>query len=222
MLSHFSYVRLLVTLRPVAHQAPLSMGFSRQECLSCLPFPPPGDLPNPGIEHTSPALQPDSLLLSHWGSPNKGWVWANVTAYTSLGAPDTGQYVLTHQTFHTGPYQGLIRHINEARDLREAPLVMHMYKLPSSGTTVLCKEKARNFQGVRKHSCPTYTQRPETLGKLCQYPRTHNKHKAAEAHHWRNVKCSNKTQIQLNSWLERLKVDTNCLSDTGETCHFWA
>ena len=75
MLSHFSYVRLLVTLWPIAHQAPLSMGFSRQECLSGLPFPPPGDLPNPGIEHTSPAfpaLQPDSSLLSHWGSRNKG------------------------------------------------------------------------------------------------------------------------------------------------------
>ena len=43
----------------VAHQAPLSMGFSRQECWSGLPFPPPGDLPNPGMELKSlmsPAL----------------------------------------------------------------------------------------------------------------------------------------------------------------------
>ena len=43
----------------VAHQAPLSMGFSRQEYWSGLPFPPPGDLPNPGIKPeapTSPAL----------------------------------------------------------------------------------------------------------------------------------------------------------------------
>ena len=38
----------------VAHQAPLSMGVSRQECWSGLPFPPPGDLPNPGMEHSSP------------------------------------------------------------------------------------------------------------------------------------------------------------------------
>ena len=36
---------------------------------SGLPFPPPGDLPNPGMECASPALQADSLLLSHWGSP---------------------------------------------------------------------------------------------------------------------------------------------------------
>ena len=45
----------------VACQAPLPMGFSRQEYWSGLPFPSPGDLPNPGIEPRSPALQADSL-----------------------------------------------------------------------------------------------------------------------------------------------------------------
>ena len=45
----------------VARQAPLSMGFPRQEYWSGLPFPSPGDLPNPGIEPRSPALQADSL-----------------------------------------------------------------------------------------------------------------------------------------------------------------
>ena len=40
----------------VAHQAPLSVGFSRQECWSGMPCPPPGDLPDPGIEPASPAL----------------------------------------------------------------------------------------------------------------------------------------------------------------------
>ena len=52
----------------------LSMGFSREEYWSELPCPPPGDLPDPGIEPTSPAapaLQADSLLLSHFGSPPK-------------------------------------------------------------------------------------------------------------------------------------------------------
>ena len=53
----------------VARQAPLSMGFSLQEYWSGLPFPPPGDLPDPGIEPGSPALQADSLPLSHQGSP---------------------------------------------------------------------------------------------------------------------------------------------------------
>ena len=45
----------------VARQAPLSMGFSRQEYWSGLPFPSPGDLPNPGIEPRSPALQADAF-----------------------------------------------------------------------------------------------------------------------------------------------------------------
>ena len=45
----------------VAYQAPLSVGFSRQECWSGLPFPSPGDLPNPGIEPGSPTLQADAL-----------------------------------------------------------------------------------------------------------------------------------------------------------------
>ena len=53
----------------VARQAPLSMGFSRQEYWSGLPFPPPGDLADPEIEPGSPALQADSLLLSHWRNP---------------------------------------------------------------------------------------------------------------------------------------------------------
>ena len=58
MVSHFSCVRLFATLWTVARQAPMSMGFSRQECWRELPCPPPGDLSNPGIEPaslTSPA-----------------------------------------------------------------------------------------------------------------------------------------------------------------------
>ena len=49
-------VRLFATPWTVAHQAPLSVGFPRQERWSGLPFPAPGDLPNPGIEPASPAL----------------------------------------------------------------------------------------------------------------------------------------------------------------------
>ena len=56
MLTHFSRVRLFATLWTVACQDPLSMGFSRQEYWSGLPFLPPGDLPNPGIQPSSPAL----------------------------------------------------------------------------------------------------------------------------------------------------------------------
>ena len=52
----------LATPWTVACQAPLSMGFSRQEYWSGLPFPSPGDLPDPGIEPRSPVLQADSLI----------------------------------------------------------------------------------------------------------------------------------------------------------------
>ena len=57
-----SRVRLFATPWTVAYQAALSMGFSRQECWSGLPFPSPGDLPDPGIEPGSPTLQADALL----------------------------------------------------------------------------------------------------------------------------------------------------------------
>ena len=55
----------------VAHQAPLSLGFPRQEYWSGLPFPPPEDPFNPGIKPGSPAWQVDSLPLSHQGRPSK-------------------------------------------------------------------------------------------------------------------------------------------------------
>ena len=54
--SCFSCICLIATSQTIAHQAPLSMGFSRQKCWSGLPFPSPGDLPDPGMEPTAPAL----------------------------------------------------------------------------------------------------------------------------------------------------------------------
>ena len=56
----------------VARQAPLSMGFSRQEYWSGLSFPSPEDLPDEGIEPGSSVLQVDSLPLSHWGGLTEG------------------------------------------------------------------------------------------------------------------------------------------------------
>ena len=55
-----------MTLRSIALQAPLSMGFSRQEYWSDFPFPPPEDLPDPGIEPESPALTGGFLPLHTW------------------------------------------------------------------------------------------------------------------------------------------------------------
>ena len=73
-----SHVRLFATPWTVTYQAPPSMGFSRQEHWNGLPFPSPGDLPNPGIEPRSPALQAEALTSEppeynqrlgkyHWG-----------------------------------------------------------------------------------------------------------------------------------------------------------
>ena len=67
-------VASVMTSWSAARQAPLSMGFSRQEYWSGLPCPPPGDLPNAGIEPTSPAspaLQADSFPLNPPGKPDK-------------------------------------------------------------------------------------------------------------------------------------------------------
>ena len=80
LLSGFSSVRLFAA--PWTVRAPLSMGFSRQEHWSGLPCPPPRDLPDPETEHVAPALQADSLSLSHQGSSRRypeltlqGWSW---------------------------------------------------------------------------------------------------------------------------------------------------
>ena len=60
-----------MTLWTVAHQASPSMGFSRQEYWSGLPFPSPGDLPDPGIEPGSPALEADALTSEPPEKPHK-------------------------------------------------------------------------------------------------------------------------------------------------------
>ena len=66
-----SHVWLFVTLWTVAHQAPPSMGFSRQEYWSGLPLPSPEDFPHPGIEPRSPSLQADALTSQPPGKPSK-------------------------------------------------------------------------------------------------------------------------------------------------------
>ena len=71
----------------VTQQAPLSMGFSRQEYWSGLPFPYAGDLPDPGMKPespVSPALQEDSLLLSHGGSP---MIWNEGGQFFTVASP---------------------------------------------------------------------------------------------------------------------------------------
>ena len=68
--------------RTLARQAPLSMGFSKQDYWSVLPFPSPGDLPDPGIEPQSPALQADSLPSELPGKPNCNVCNCQIIYYT--------------------------------------------------------------------------------------------------------------------------------------------
>ena len=77
MLSRFSHVQLFATLWTIACQAPLSMGFFRQEYWSGLPCPSPGDLPTPGMEPTSLSLMSPALAggffttSATWEAPNR-------------------------------------------------------------------------------------------------------------------------------------------------------
>ena len=103
MLSCFNHVWLFATLWTVAHQAPLSMGFSRQEYWSGLPCPPPGDLPNPGNELVSlscPALAGRfSTTSTTWKAlPSPLWhikyQWATLTgAAVEINNTKSADYV---------------------------------------------------------------------------------------------------------------------------------
>ena len=73
------------------HHTRLSIGFSRQECWSELPFPSPGDLPNPGMEPGSPALQSDSLLCKPQGKLSQ--------------TISPGSLAFTFRTLDTGPFE---------------------------------------------------------------------------------------------------------------------
>ena len=75
LVKSLSCVRLFVTPLTVAYEASPSMGFSRQEYWSGLPFPSPGDLPDPGIETRSPTLQADTLSSEPPGKPSDAYIF---------------------------------------------------------------------------------------------------------------------------------------------------
>ena len=88
-----SCVQLFATPWAVARRAPLSMKFSRQEYWSGLPFTSPGDLPNPGIEPSSPAFQANSLVFEPPGKSQKG---PNFLKWSSAIPPHTNENPLQH------------------------------------------------------------------------------------------------------------------------------
>ena len=84
MLSHFSCVQLFATLKS-AHQAPMTMGFSRQEYWNGLPCPPPGDLPNPGTNFYL-------LCLLHWQAGSCIYIYTLGNTWKELeGDLETGR-----------------------------------------------------------------------------------------------------------------------------------
>ena len=110
-----SHVRLFATPWVVTYQAPWSMGFSRQEYWSGLPFPSPGDLPNPGIEPGSPALQTDALPSKPLGKPHfyfkqklnlsqfKG-LWVHSVQFTSIKDLPFLRATTSFQWAYRGPW----------------------------------------------------------------------------------------------------------------------
>ena len=96
VLSHSVMPNSLVTLVDVAHQAPLSMGFLRQEYSNGLLFPFPADLPNPGIKHRSPALQVASLPSEPPGKPNTAKFSPKVVVLFHLSTGSECEFLLFH------------------------------------------------------------------------------------------------------------------------------
>ena len=90
----------------VACQAPLSMGFPRQEYWSGLPFPSPGDLPNPGIKPISPAWQVGSLPQSHLGSLEVAHKLEGLGPHDQEGGPFLGISLRVEMLQEGGPLPG--------------------------------------------------------------------------------------------------------------------
>ena len=104
-----SRVRLFVTPWTVAHQAPPSMGFSRQEYWSGLPFPSPGHLPDPGLEPRSPALQADVLTSEPPGKPSIEDNYRRVSISQPLGSQSASSDLnLANQLVHPRPEQMML------------------------------------------------------------------------------------------------------------------
>ena len=100
VLSHFSHVWLCVTPWTAAHQAPLSMGFSRQEYWSGLPCPPPGDFPHPGIKPMS-LINP--ALAGRFFATHDTWESLCISSHHSLKDMQVAAVILTWKSDSCSP-----------------------------------------------------------------------------------------------------------------------
>ena len=127
-----------MTLWNVVCQAPLSMGFSRQEYWNGLPFPPPGDLADPGIKTGSPALQADSYQLSYEGRVN------HVSGYEN----ETRK--MNHNGYDSTPNE-IKRHEGDPRIL---------FQLTDLSNAILTQLTGKNKENVNIHYTKTSIFRP--------------------------------------------------------------
>jgi len=109
VLSHFSHEQLFEILWTVAHQAPLSMGFSRQEYWSRLPFPPPGDLLNAWTEHTS--------LTMHNSPALAGGIFITSATWEGPGVCEGYHLAMSNSLGHKGIYSPFVHGILQERKL---------------------------------------------------------------------------------------------------------
>ena len=127
------HVQLFVTPWTIACQAPRSMGFPRQEYWSGFPFSSPKDLPHPGIKPASPALQVDSLPVSHQGSQKSPWEdpyfsCSQVPARESNGTPL--QYSCLKNPMDGGAWKAAVHGVTEGRTrLSDFTFTFHFHAL---------------------------------------------------------------------------------------------
>ena len=119
-----SRVWLSVTSQTVAHQSPLSVGFSRQEYWSVLPFPSWGYLPNPEIKHRSPTLQADSLPTKLQGKPSIKFLHL---FYSSV-APSVSPWCLFQNLTYISSCKFVAQQKNGGGNQRCGPLVTSIHK----------------------------------------------------------------------------------------------
>ena len=133
----FSHVWLLATPWTIAHQAPLSIGFSRKEYWSGLPYPPPGDLPHPGIEPRSPAWTgrffttetPGKPRRMRWGSSKKEQCKCSGQRKQPVQRPCGGQEQVSFKNLQEGSWcQG-----------RQQGFFSKATQMKTSGTRILSK-----------------------------------------------------------------------------------
>ena len=151
MLSCFSHVQLFATLWTIAHQAPLSMGFSRQEYWSGLPCPPPGDHPDPGI-------QSHLFCLLHWQAGSLPLV-----SPRNPSLMDLSQNILLFVWLILGLYFGLAFCF-----LPQGPFVVQALSLVHSK-----KKKCETFFGKTKTKhgiiIITHKEKLQSLKSLCHF-----------------------------------------------------